>query len=454
MTVQSGKFTRRRGVRGPALAMVVVAGLLVQLAGVLPASAETNFFGTRVSGQAYGAAGTVTILGARVTVGKVALQTLPCIPGATSTNSVASARVPGNTGAVLNLGVVQNTGSSSATGTGAEAREKSTIANVSALGGLVQADLVTARAHTSISGSGVNNHLNDPDVEDRSGATFVNLRVNGVQIAANPAPNTVISVAGVRIILNEVRPTANGVRVNAIHLIISNYLGISGDVVIAHAETFLTAAVGQLSGYAYLSSLRVRVGSVVDPLIAASSGRQNVIYLPCAGTNGVERVSTAVGLNIPTILSSATSKSTVQGDIDNTGAFSHSTHTVEDLNVLNGLITARALKSIADTRTQNGQVVSTGDFELLDLRINGRLIVEADLGATINLPGIGFVRIGREFCDDKQNDATPCVGSSYNAITVYALQVVVNTTNPYLPVGAELIVGAAHSDVNFAPFIP
>jgi hypothetical protein len=449
-------YDRRGGGRSrlAGAGMFTVSALLAQLAGAGPASAfdSTDFRGAQIRGQAFGAQGRFNLFGGpNVSIGKVALQTLPCVPNATRFNNVLSLKVPGNTGAVLTTGVVENRGSSSATTTSAEARESSQIANVSALGGLIQADLLTARAHTTRTSAGVDNHLDDANVEDRSGAQFVNLVIGNTAVDANPGPNTVInlSVGGgtVKVILNEVKATTKGVKVNAIHVIVDDFLGIDADFVIAHAETSLTRAFGQLSGFAYLSQVKLRVGSPVDPLLKASSGRQNVIGLPCNGTNGAVRESVALGVDVPTVLESDTSRSTVQGDIDANGAFSESTHTVEDLNVLNGTITADLIRSKARTETTDaGSVVSTGDFELVNLKINGKPFVEADLGAKIDLPGIGYVRIGEKRCSDDQTDKDPCTGADYNAITVYAIHVVVDVENLAF---TEVMIGAAHSDVRF-----
>lgn len=445
---QAGGLTMARGV------IAVISALFVQLTGAGPASAH-GLLGTQVSGRAYGAAGYFKIGTNRTDIGRVASEALPCRPPFVASNSVATVDVPD----YLQSGLVENRGSSSATSTTAEARQKSSIANVSAVpdsagGALVQAEALTVRAHTTRTEgeAGVNNHLEDGNVDDRSGAVILNLKVAGQEVDPNIAPNTTFEQDGAKVVVNEVIEAPNGVAVNAVHISLFAANGaIRADFVIAHAETFLTKAHGQLSGFAYLSQVKAQAGSALDPAVKAKSGRQNIKTLPCNGTtNGSPRESVALGVEIPDVLTSNTSRSTVQGYIDSNGASSHSTHTVEGLSLLDGGITADAITSVADTTGNHSGITSTGEFEFVNLRIDGGdPITSGDQKTTIPLAGIGRVIIGEKLCTDDQTDADPCTGTNYSAISVYAIHVVVEQSNDVLPIGAEVIVGAAHSDVSF-----
>ena len=439
-----------------AVAVVAASAMVVQLVGASAASAfeDGDLRGTRVTGRAWGAEAKLThsIL-PNVSLGKVALQVLPCRPPGTGFNTVASVKLPGD-GSLVSAGVVENRGTSSATQDRAQVTESSTVANVSLLGGLIAGRAVRAEAtttYTNVNGHRVKRNAGDVD--------FLDLKVDGVTISVDVAPNTTISLldGAVRVVLNEQKTAGGRFQVNAIHVYVNDFLGYNGDIVVAHAETALADAPGHLSGYAFLSYVKVQVGSNVDPLLKALSGRQNVVYLPCAGGS---RVSDAVNVTLPDgdgghIATSATSRSTVNGTIDRTGGESHSTHTVEKLSLLNGRITADLVRTEANTESFNENGVrgvrSNGNSTLVNLKIDGVLQADVNGTATVNLPGIGFVRVNEKRCKDDQGDrgTAACTGEHYNAITVNALHVVVNTLNDVLPLKAEIIIGSAHSDVNF-----
>lgn len=438
------RFHRPRRKTALAGAVVTAFAMMAQLLGVSAASAYPvgDARGSRVTGSAWGAQATLTnSLAGSLSLGKVALQALPCRPPFTSSNTVAGAKLPSN-GSLVSLGVVVNEGTSTATATDASVVESSTVANVSLLGGLIRATTVKASATTTRGGG------NSGDTD------FVQLVVGTTVVTGEVAPNTSISLLGgsVRVVLNEQKVSASGkFQVNAIHVYLTNYLGYSGDIVVAHAETNLVAAAGQLSGHAYLSSVKLQAGDVVNAGLRAFSGRQNVVYLPCSGGN---KVSDAVGATlIPDanggiLLTSATSRSTVSGTIDHNAARSYSTHTLETLSLLGGRITADLVKTEALTESFAGGVRSQGTTTLVNLKIDDVAFTTTKY-LKVNLPGIGYVRLNEKRCVDDQPDTSPCVGEHYNAITVYALHVVVDTPNALLPLKAEVIVGAAHSGAGF-----
>jgi hypothetical protein len=86
---------------------------------------------------------------------------------------------------------------------------------VSLLSGLITADeiLTGAQAQEPVTSSG-------PGTVAISGTTtFTNLRVAGIAIAANPAPNTTISLAGATtVVLNKQTPIAGGDGITVIAL--------------------------------------------------------------------------------------------------------------------------------------------------------------------------------------------------------------------------------------------
>jgi hypothetical protein len=70
---------------------------------------------------------------------------------------------------------------------------------------------------------------------------------------------------------------------------------------------------------------------------------------------------------------------------------------------------------------------------------------------TIALPGIGYLVLNEQFCDNGAAATHTCTGTTHAGITVRAIDLVVNgLNNPSgLPPGVQLIVAEAHSDATF-----
>ena len=148
-------------------------------------------------------------------IGPLAPSAYECLtaPGSSS-NDAAGA----NLGLVGSLGTLTTaaSGSIAADGTRTAAASAQT-AGISLLGGLIAASAVTATAQAqqplTTSGPG--------QVGTAGSTTFTGLRIAGVEIAANPNPNTIIGLSGIgEVVLNEQTPVAggDGVTVTALDL--------------------------------------------------------------------------------------------------------------------------------------------------------------------------------------------------------------------------------------------
>ena len=119
------------------------------------------------------------------------------------------------------------------------AQSTSEVENVSAAGGAITADIVTAVATSYVNPDGGGS--------DAEGSGFTNLVVNGVPVTTDVAPNTRVDMPGVGYaVLNEQIPSGNGVTswgmtVNMIHVVLLNFLGQkTGDVIIGSASSSVT----------------------------------------------------------------------------------------------------------------------------------------------------------------------------------------------------------------------
>jgi len=168
---------------------------------------------TSVGGSAFGAlvntAGVVqqTPVAMLPTSGGMDEQSLDAFSGSTA---VASEWLT-----ALTTGAVDDAVSSS--------QSSSDLQQVSVLGGLISADIVTAMAASYVSAAGAASYA--------AGSGFTNLVVNGVLITTDVAPNTRVDLPGVGYaVLNEQTlsgdgVTTSGITVNMIHVVLQTVTG-------------------------------------------------------------------------------------------------------------------------------------------------------------------------------------------------------------------------------------
>ncbi len=405
---------------------------------------------------------------------------------------------------------IKDTGLPSAQPGFAEVRERSTVQGVSLLAGRIKATVIQSDAHTRFDATGWNSYTTadqyaDPagNVDGSTGTTVTNLTIdlngNGqpITVPPNPAPNTTYTLSGVgRLVVNEQFPAGSsfkdpldpsrkvksGIDVNALHLYIgdppgTSFAGFTGDVIIAHTETRISQAPGRLSGFAYGTR------GTVDPLL--KSGPQAIVSMPCSGTGGTPKTSTTAktkftlpGTGFPTLLSTGTLDGSVNGVLTNSGAYSHSVENIQGIKLLvdsGGLprVSVDALHAVANTDTVAGGIVSSGVGTtvtnlVIDLDGPGGqapLVLNGEVppNTSFDLVGLGTLVINEQSCKDAASDntakyTTSCsstgatgVDTHYSSITTRVLHL--HITDPAnggkLPVGADVFVGVAHSDVSF-----
>ena len=145
--------------------------------------------------------------------------------------------------------------------------------------------------------------------------------------------------------------------------------------------------------------------------------------LPSSGgslSNSVASVNVA-GIASADALSSSTSGS---------GTTSQSQSTLADVNLLNGLVAATAVKSNSSATCSGSTASTSGNAELVGLTVAGQSILVSNPNLSISLPGGISVII---------NQQTSSSGGSSGSITVNALHV----TGPAI----DIVVGSARSDI-------
>ena len=145
--------------------------------------------------------------------------------------------------------------------------------------------------------------------------------------------------------------------------------------------------------------------------------------LPSSGGN---LSNSAASVNVAGIASANTLSSSTSGS----GSSSQSQSTLLDLNLLNGLVTASAVKSNSSATCSGGLAAVSGNAQLVGLTVAGQSILVSNPNLSVSLPGGISVII---------NQQTSSSGGTSGSMTVNALHV----TGPSI----DIVDASAHSDI-------
>jgi hypothetical protein len=149
-------------------------------------------------------------------------------------------------------------------------------------------------------------------------------------------------------------------------------------------------------------------------------------------------------ISVPNLATSATLEVVTTGSIGAGTASAQSSATVEGVNLLNGLVTARLVVAMASSTADGARATSTAEGSaLIGLSINGSSPTDVTPApnTTISLPGVTVIL----------NEQIPGGdGVHTSALTVNMIHVVLK--DPLTgAIQGHIIVSSAHSDVNFVP---
>lgn len=145
--------------------------------------------------------------------------------------------------------------------------------------------------------------------------------------------------------------------------------------------------------------------------------------LPSSGGSLSNSVASA---NVAGIASADTLSSSTSGS----GTSSQSQSTLQDVNLLGGLVAATAVKSNSSASCGGSTASTSGNAQLVGLTVAGQSILTSSPNLSISLPGGISVIV---------NQQTSSSGGSSGSITVNALHV----TGPAI----DIVVGSAQSDI-------
>jgi hypothetical protein len=395
------------------------------LAATTPAQVTTGF-----SGQAYGSY--IFNSDKTLTSGPTANSSIGCtgLTGRTSSNTAAALTVP----AVGNVGAATTSVKTLLTTTGKRLESKSTIAATNLLGGLITAGAITSESMADKNTAGVFSGTNKTTIAD--------LKVLGLPVGANPAPNTVLDL-NVPLVGSLGKITLNGqekVLVNGVYKVSTTALrvevlkaGLAGikagtDIRLGVSLAYLTPPqAGYLSGTGFSTKATLANGLL-------NSGPTALAYAGCGGGTTTANVA---GINLPGLATAGATSTKTTGVLSPTPKVTV-TNNIAGLNVLSGLIQADAIKAETSTTraagSPTGTLTDTSTFT--NLRIKGLANINANVApnTVVQVPGLGTVTLHK-------------VTKSTTSISVTMIDITLSQPIGALPTGAKIQIGYSYTGI-------
>lgn len=334
---------------------------------------------------------------------------------------------------LLNVEAIATSASATRTGTTISQTSAAKTVHVSVLGGLITADALDTHSVAWRTGTNLGGDTS---------TKFVRLKIAGQTIPIDLPKNFTISLPGVAtVVINEsittqkagvVSSHGSAIKVTLLDSRAGTPIGstIVVDPVTSSLAPSMPTNVTKVGGYGYGTRVLAHAG----PSIRAESGPTAYGVLPIFGTNGYTVTNSTLAVNLPGLLSAGaietTNKSTsvpITADVTNTNETAR-------VSLLNGLITADAIKVTAHlAKKADGTSATDASTKLVHLRIAGIVIpIDVPPNTTITIPLIGTVVI-----DQQIRTAT--------RITVTGLHLTLSVALPGLPVGTDIEVAVASS---------
>jgi hypothetical protein len=407
------------------IAIFLAVVLSAAAASLVPASALARSSAAQVAptGNAWGS---YVRVGGIAESGHTALAVLGC-GGRHDSNDVAAVHVPG-----LSTGVIRSKTDATDVNGDPGSRSVNVTHNINLLDGLITADAVRAVSRTSYDGSRFTGN--------GRGSEFVGLEINGKPYSVNASGRVNLGGIGYAV-LNHESQAQNGAvhRTDMVSIHVTRdvprlHLSAGTVMVVAHALSSVHPAGGILGGYAFGSRAVVSGGA---PL-GANAGKSALVYVSCDGTDGKVVKNQVANLGLSPAFSLFNVQSTAQGEVQSKTASLKLTDTVEEADLLQGLIHAKAIKAVAAGSTAHGErhFTSRGS-QFGQLLVAGfpQINLNVSRNTRVSLPGLGVLWLHRVIRSDNQ-------------IEVRMIELQVRKPNTLgLPVGADVQVGVARAAI-------
>jgi hypothetical protein len=384
----------------------------------------------------------ITAVGTTVTSDLTAESSVAGNQPNSATNKVASVRV----GGLAQVGAVNTDAAAVAFGDGFKTTAHARTANISLLNGAIRVSAVNTTSTAESNG------VDEPAAGSQT--EFVGLTIAGKKYPINVPTNTNITIPGLAsIVLNESNTAvqdgtviAQGAGLHVTLLRASNGVAAGAEILLNPTYTLVVPMKdvdggfplggGGIGAYAF-----AHVGDEIE----AETGKLGGKFMPPLGTDGKPLSNTTGRVNLPQLLTVKAIDSTVTGT--SVPALSESTVSskLAGLNLFpsalgGGLITATAIGSTSHVRLDDGEPVTEGNLQFINLKVAGKAIpIDVPPNTTLNIAGLGKVVI-----NEHKELRAPGVAHAYQVI---ALHITLDTAKAGLPVGTEIIVGVSQAYV-------
>jgi hypothetical protein len=314
----------------------------------------------------------------------------------------------------------------------------SDVHQISLLGGFITASEVKAVSTTSHDSGGFHTSA--------AGSAVVNLVIATsppTVINAVPAPNTTILLSGFgKVVLNEQivsgTATTKKLTVNMIHVYVtqSNVLGIAVGTQIIVADA--------VSGLAQVNGPGSLDGTAFGTFVNSTTIKSSATAPASVGCQGNALITnTQLGISVPNVLNSGTIQDTAQGSVTTSLSSSETTSTVQNVNLLSGIVRASTVHADAKATTTNGTTFNfsegSGSY-FTSLVVQGvayaNVAANTKLTLTVNGKTLGTLYLHR-------------VIQGTNSITVRMIELVIASGNSLgLPAGMDIIVASASASLH------
>ncbi|MDQ3709240.1 MAG: hypothetical protein M3387_08085 [Actinomycetota bacterium] len=371
------------------LALTMFASVFA-VGAALPAGAATPVRGSFL-GSAYASFANATAGQVATTLGRSAYIVTGCqgTGGDLHTNTVDSV----NAGKALRARGTRTTVRTVRADDSAVVRTTSRVAGLRALDGLITADAVRSVAKTTATHRRISNSA--------IGSKFVDLQVAGTPVEAKVARNSKLSLPGLGyVVLNRVvqrkAPGRKTLIVEGMRVVIteSNDFGlpVGSRITVAQARSGFDRDQPEavIDGAAYATS-----GKFSTPDLTNQAGRSAAIYLGCRELDRPVQTNSINRTGIDGVGSTGNGTTSAEGRTTKTGGIAAiTTARNEDLDLLDGLVTADAVRARAQTRREaSSSSAKTDGSRFVNLRVLGVSMPDGTVApnTTVELPGIGRV---------------------------------------------------------------
>jgi hypothetical protein len=195
-------------------------------------------------------------------------------------------------------------------------------------------------------------------------------------------------------------------------------------------ETTLAQASNTIGGKAYGAFVQTPLGSLAESPVATLD--------PASGIAD----ASAANIGVAGVLTAQSLASLATGVVGENAASAQSSSTLQNVNILNGLITAKAVNGLASSASNGIAATSNGaGSEFVNLLVNGVAVGDSPApNRQIALPNVGVVTLNEQV---PRGDGRTSSGLTVNMIHLRLTDALTGAQT------GEIIVGSARSDAAF-----